>query len=157
MTDSRKRTCDENLALMGLLASGAKTEMVLFREASGSQISGDECTWATHPTGCKRTFFPTDQPVYLLPQGHSEDFCNAYSVRSNAASQRARKGKGRCSWRPAESLSALPVVTFSSIPTLRETFLPFTFYRRGNLGAWNLTLARPSQLLSNRLRNQTWV
>ena len=65
--------------------------------------------------------------------------------------------RGRCSWRPAESLSALPVVAFSSIPTLRETFLPFTFYRRGNLGAWNLTWARPSQLLSNRLRNQTWV
>ena len=25
---------------------------------------------------------PTDQPLYLLPQGHSEDFCNVYSLRS---------------------------------------------------------------------------
>ena len=27
-------------------------------------------------------FSPTDQSVYLLPQGHSEDFCNVSPLRS---------------------------------------------------------------------------
>ena len=158
VTHSRKRTCDENLALMGLLVSGAKTEMVLFREASGSQISGDKHAWAAHPAGCRRTYVPHwSASVFTSTRAFRGLLQRLFSSVSNAASQRARKGRDRRSWRPAKSLGALPVVTFSSIPTLRETFLPFTFYRRGNLGAWSLSLARPSQLLSGRLRNQTWV
>lgn len=42
---------------MGLLVSSAKTEMALFREASGSQTSGDKCAWTTRPTGWKGTYF----------------------------------------------------------------------------------------------------
>ena len=40
VTPSRTRTCDKNLAVTGLPASGAQTEMALSREDSGSQTSG---------------------------------------------------------------------------------------------------------------------
>lgn len=75
-----------------------------------------QCTWATHPTA-REHFFPTNQPVYLLPQGHSEDFC-AYSF-SNAASQRARKGKVGV---PGGLLKAW-------VPCLLSHLVPFPFER----------------------------
>lgn len=66
VTRSRKKTCDQNLALVGLLASGTKTETVLSREDSGCQTSGYECAWSP-------------QPVYLHLQGHSEGVWNISS------------------------------------------------------------------------------
>lgn len=42
---------------MGLLASRAETGMALFEEASGSQTSGDERAWSTHPTGWEKMYF----------------------------------------------------------------------------------------------------
>ena len=62
--------------------------------------------------------------------------CFSSSV-SNATSQPARKGRDQWSCRPAKSLNALPVVTFSSIPTLKHFCLSlFTEEEIQEHGIW---------------------
>lgn len=95
--------------------------MALFGEDSGSQTSGDQHAWSTHPTGWKRTFSPTNQSVYLLPQGQSEDFWNIHSPQvSNGAFSTGQEGKG-----PAFLITgALPLVT------VKRNIIPFTHLQK---------------------------
>lgn len=67
VTHYRKMTCDENLAVMGPLARGARTVVALFRGGSGNQTSGDSMhSQLSHRLGENRASSPlTNLCIYL--------------------------------------------------------------------------------------------
>lgn len=63
-------TCDKNLAVMGLLARGARTVVALFRGGSGNQTSGDSMhSQLPHSLGENRFSSLLTKSVYLLVKG----------------------------------------------------------------------------------------